>query len=43
VTLGMRINGRVLAVVYCYRGENIRIISARTNNRSECEQYEAHR
>jgi hypothetical protein len=41
ITLGAGIKGRVLAVVYCYRGENIRIISARPAGRLECEQYEA--
>jgi uncharacterized DUF497 family protein len=30
VTLGMGIKGRLLAIVYCYTGENIRIISVRT-------------
>ena len=43
VTLGMGIKGRVLAVVYCYSGENIRIISARTAGSPEREQYEAQR
>jgi len=43
VTLGMGIKGRVLVVVCCYRGENIRIISARTAERPEREQYEAQR
>ncbi len=43
VTLGMGIKGRVLAVAYCYSGENIRIISARTAGRPEREQYEAQR
>jgi len=43
VTLGMGIKGRVLAVVYCYSGENIRIISARTAGRPEREQYGAQR
>lgn len=43
VTLGMGIKGRILAVVYCYSGENIRIISARTAGRPECDQYEAQR
>jgi len=43
VTLGMGIKGRLLAVVYCYSGENIRIISARTARRPEREQYEAQR
>ncbi len=43
MTLGMGIKGRVLVVVYCYRGEKIRIISARTAGRSEREQYETRR
>ena len=43
VTLGMGLKGRVLVVVYCYRGEDIRIISARTAERAEREQYEAQR
>ncbi|MBK5291610.1 MAG: BrnT family toxin [Acidobacteriia bacterium] len=43
VALGMGIKGRVLVVVYCYSGENIRIISARTAGRSECEEYEVQR
>jgi len=29
-TPGTGIKGRILVVVYCYSGENIRIISART-------------
>jgi uncharacterized DUF497 family protein len=40
VTLGVGIKGRVLVVVYCFRGENIRIISARTAGRLELEKYE---
>ena len=43
VTLGMGIKGRILVVAYCYCGENIRIISARTAGRPEREQYEAQR
>lgn len=43
VTLGMGAKGRLLVVVYTYRGENIRIISARSASPSECEQYEASR
>lgn len=42
-TLGMGLKGRVLVVVYCYKGEDIRIISARTATRPEREQYEAQR
>ena len=43
VTLGIGAMGRVLVVVYCYVGESIRIISARTAGRFEREQYEAQR
>jgi uncharacterized DUF497 family protein len=43
VTLGMGIKGRVLAVVYCHRGDAIRIISARTASLSERDLYEAQR
>jgi uncharacterized DUF497 family protein len=43
LTLGMGIKGRILVVVYCYSGENIRIISARTAGRPERDQYEAKR
>jgi uncharacterized protein len=41
ISLGMGIKGRILVVVYCNRGENLRIISARTAGRLEREQYEA--
>ena len=41
VTLGLGIKGTLLAVVYTYRGENIRIVSARKAERHEKEQYEA--
>ena len=40
VTLGMGAAGRLLVVVYTYRGENIRIISARPAEPHEREQYE---
>ena len=43
VSLGMGVKERILVVVYCYSGENIRIISARTPGRPEREQYEAQR
>ena len=43
VTIGIGIKGRVLAVVYCYRAGNIRIISARTAGWAERQQYEAQR
>lgn len=41
VTLGMGVMGRLLVVVYTWRGENIRIISARPAEAHEREQYEA--
>ena len=43
VTMGMGAMGRLLVVVYTWRGENIRIISARPAEAHECEQYEAER
>jgi len=43
VTLGMGAAGRLLVVVYTWRGENIRIISASPGEAHECEQYEGER
>ncbi len=43
VTLGMGAAGRLLVVVYPWRGEKIRIISARPAEAHEREQYEAER
>lgn len=40
VTIGMDAFGRILVVVYIWRGENIRIISARKAVRYEVKQYE---
>ena len=40
VSMGMGVKGRVLVVVYCYRGRDIRIISARLAVPQECRQYE---
>lgn len=40
VSIGMDAFGRVLVVVYAWRGENIRIISARKAKRYEVKQYE---
>ncbi len=40
VSMGMGVKGRVLVVVYCYRGSNIRIISARMAEAQERRQYE---
>ena len=41
VTIGMDSLGRVLVVVYTWRGERVRLISARHATRSERRQYEA--
>lgn len=41
VTIGMDAFGRVLVVVYTWRGDNIRIISAREATRCEVRQYES--
>jgi uncharacterized DUF497 family protein len=41
VTLGLGAAGRLLAVVYTWRNENIRIISARPAEPHEREEYEA--
>ncbi len=41
VTVGMDAFGRVLVVVYTWRGENIRIVSARKATRTEVRQYES--
>ena len=40
VTLGLDAFGRVLIVVYTYRGDTIRIISARKATPSERKQYQ---
>jgi uncharacterized DUF497 family protein len=41
ITLGMDAFGRILVVVYTWRGDNIRIISARRANRTERRNYES--
>jgi uncharacterized DUF497 family protein len=43
VSIGTGVKGRVLAVVYCYRGSKIRIISARPAEARETRQYEEDR
>ena len=43
VALGLGVKGRLLVVVYTYRGENIRLISARNAEAHEQEEYEAQR
>jgi uncharacterized DUF497 family protein len=43
VTLGMGAKERLLVVVYCYRGDNIRMISVRLAEAHERKQYEEHR
>jgi uncharacterized DUF497 family protein len=40
VSIGMDAIGRVLVVVYTYRGEHIRLISARSATKLERERYE---
>ena len=41
VTMGMDCFGRVLVVVYTWRDDSIRVISARKATRSEVSQYES--
>jgi hypothetical protein len=41
ITLGMDARGRILVVVYAYRGEAIRLISARRATAQERRDYEA--
>jgi len=41
VTIGMDCYGRVLVVIYAWRDENIRIISARKAMKPEVRQYES--
>lgn len=41
VTIGTDCFGRVLIVAYTWRGENIRIISARKATKPEAKQYES--
>jgi uncharacterized DUF497 family protein len=43
ITLGIGALGRLLVVVYTWRDENIRIISARPAEAHEREEYEAQR
>jgi uncharacterized DUF497 family protein len=43
VTMGMDFLGRVLVVVYTYRGDTIRLISARVATKSERRTYERKR
>jgi hypothetical protein len=43
VSMGTGLKGRVLLVVYCYRGKKIRIISARPAETHERRQYEEQR
>lgn len=40
VSVGRDVLGRILVVVYSFRGDQIRIISARKANRLERKQYE---
>jgi len=43
VTLGMDVLGRLLVVVYTWRSDEPRLISARKANRTERRQYESKR
>jgi uncharacterized DUF497 family protein len=43
VSIGKGVKERILVVVYCYRGANIRIISARPAEAHERAQYEEQR
>ena len=43
VSIGAGAKGRVLVVVYCHRGENIRMISVRVAEPHERSQYEESR
>ncbi len=43
VAIGRGAKGRVLVVAYCYRGEDIRVISARIAEPHERRQYEESR
>lgn len=40
ITIGMDAFGRILVLVYTWKNENIRIISARKANKTEINQYE---
>lgn len=40
VTIGLDALGRILVVIYTWRGESIRLISARKATRQERKQYE---
>lgn len=42
ITLGVDALGRLLVIVYTWRGESVRLISARTATRRERLQYEEH-
>jgi len=43
VSIGTGLKGRVLVVVHCYRGNKIRIVSARPAEAHERKQYEENR
>jgi uncharacterized DUF497 family protein len=40
ITIGLDATARVLVVIYTWRGDNIRIISARKATKNEIRQYE---
>ena len=43
VTIGLDALGRVLVVVYCWRDDDVRLISARPATSAERKQYEGNR
>ncbi len=43
ITLGMDVLGRLLVVIYTWRGQTIRLVSARPATRGERRQYEEKR
>jgi uncharacterized DUF497 family protein len=43
LSIGTGVKGRILVVVYCYRGSKIRIVSARPAEAHERKQYEENR
>ncbi len=40
ITIGMDAIGRILVIVYTWRGDEIRLISARIATKTECQQYQ---
>jgi uncharacterized protein len=40
ITIGMDAMGQILVIVYTWRGDEIRLISARIATKTECQQYQ---